>query len=170
MEYFYKAQQNLSSLHKIGRRPAEKNWPVFFQHARSWSRFLWQKHDPAPDLGRGASHLSPSSTKEGPSWELTNKSAKVPKKLWNHRSLQLYIDVYVWNHRNLQLYIDDYFWKYRSLQLYIDVYVWNHRSLQLYIDDYFWNHRSLQLYIDVYVWKRAQLKLGDWIWGKFANA
>jgi hypothetical protein len=27
---FYRAQQNLSSLHKIGWRPAEKNLPVFF--------------------------------------------------------------------------------------------------------------------------------------------
>jgi hypothetical protein len=30
MEHFYRVQQNLSSLHKIGWRPAEKNSPVFF--------------------------------------------------------------------------------------------------------------------------------------------
>jgi hypothetical protein len=30
MEHFYRAQQNLSSLHKIGWKPAEKNLPVFF--------------------------------------------------------------------------------------------------------------------------------------------
>jgi hypothetical protein len=41
LEHFYRAQQNLSSVHKIGWRPAEKKSPVFFQHARSISRFLW---------------------------------------------------------------------------------------------------------------------------------
>jgi hypothetical protein len=30
MENFYMAQENLSSLHKIGWRPAEKKLPVFF--------------------------------------------------------------------------------------------------------------------------------------------
>jgi hypothetical protein len=30
LEHFYRAQQNLSSLNKKGRRPAEKNLPVFF--------------------------------------------------------------------------------------------------------------------------------------------
>jgi hypothetical protein len=30
MEHFYRAQQNLSSLHEIGWRPAEKTLPVFF--------------------------------------------------------------------------------------------------------------------------------------------
>jgi hypothetical protein len=29
MEHFYRAQQNLSSLHKIGWRPAEKNLNIF---------------------------------------------------------------------------------------------------------------------------------------------
>jgi hypothetical protein len=40
IETFYRAQQNFSSLRKIGWRSAEKNLPVFFQHARSISRFL----------------------------------------------------------------------------------------------------------------------------------
>jgi hypothetical protein len=30
MEHFYWAQQNLSSLNKKGRRPAEKKSPIFF--------------------------------------------------------------------------------------------------------------------------------------------
>jgi hypothetical protein len=30
LEHFYRAQKNLSSLHKIGWRPAEKNSPVLF--------------------------------------------------------------------------------------------------------------------------------------------
>jgi hypothetical protein len=30
MEHFHSAQQNLSPLHKIGWRPAEKNCPFFF--------------------------------------------------------------------------------------------------------------------------------------------
>jgi hypothetical protein len=38
LEHFYRAQQNLSSLHKIGWRSAEKNLPVFFQHASSRSK------------------------------------------------------------------------------------------------------------------------------------
>jgi hypothetical protein len=36
LEHFYRAQQNLSStLHKIGRKPAEKKFGRFFQHACS---------------------------------------------------------------------------------------------------------------------------------------
>jgi hypothetical protein len=43
LEHFYRAQHKLSSLHKIGWRPAGKNRP-FFQHALSRSRFLCHTH------------------------------------------------------------------------------------------------------------------------------
>jgi hypothetical protein len=43
MEHFYRAQQNLSSLHKIGWRPAEKNLPIFFNMRVFRSRFVWWK-------------------------------------------------------------------------------------------------------------------------------
>jgi hypothetical protein len=43
LEHFYRAQQNLSSLHKKGWRPTEKKFDHFFQNMCSRSRFLWVK-------------------------------------------------------------------------------------------------------------------------------